>query len=79
MRFVKLQSKDVVNVVDGCKIGFISDIEIDWCTRCIQAIIVEKYSFFKLFCFFKETPCIVITIECVVSIGGDVILVTLDG
>ena len=31
------------------------------------------------FCFFKETPCIVIPIECVVSIGGDVILVTLDG
>ena len=57
MRFVKLQSKDVINVVDGCKIGFISDIEIDWCGKCIQAIVVEKYSFFKLLCFFKEAPC----------------------
>ena len=38
MRFVKLQSKDVVNVVDGCKVGFISDIEIDWCTRCKMCI-----------------------------------------
>ncbi|WRK53982.1 hypothetical protein SD457_02530 [Coprobacillaceae bacterium CR2/5/TPMF4] len=45
MRFVKLQSKDVVNVVNGCKIGFISDIEIDWCTRTIQAIVVEKAAF----------------------------------
>ena len=71
MRFVKLQSKDVVNVVNGCKIGFISDIEIDWCTRTIQAIVVEKSSFLKLLCFFKEAPCIVI-------IGGDVILVTID-
>lgn len=78
MRFVTLQSKDVVNVVNGCKIGFISDIEIDWCTRKIQAIVVEKYSFFKLFCFFKEAPCLVIPIECVVSIGGDVILVTVE-
>ena len=78
MRFVKLQSKDVVNVVNGCKIGFISDIEIDWCTRTIQAIVVEKSSFLKLICFFKEAPCIVIPIECVVSIGGDVILVTID-
>ena len=69
MRFVKLQSKDVINVVDGCKIGFISDIEIDWC---------GKYSFFKLLCFFKEAPCIVIPIECVVSIGGDVILVSIE-
>ena len=72
MRFVKLQSKDVINVVDGCKIGFISDIEIDWCGKCIQAIVVEKYS------FFKEAPCIVIPIECVVSIGGDVILVSIE-
>ena len=70
MRFVKLQSKDVINVVDGCKIG--------WCGKCIQAIVVEKYSFFKLLCFFKEAPCIVIPIECVVSIGGDVILVSIE-
>lgn len=54
MRFVKLQSKDVVNVVDGCKVGFISDIEIDWCTRSIQAIIVEKYSFLNCFVFLKK-------------------------
>ena len=66
MRFVKLQSKDVINVVDG------------WCGKCIQAIVVEKYSFFKLLCFFKEAPCIVIPIECVVSIGGDVILVSIE-
>ena len=46
--------------------------------KCIQAIVVEKYSFFKLLCFFKEAPCIVIPIECVVSIGGDVILVSIE-
>ena len=28
--------------------------------------------------FFKEAPCIVIPIECVVSIGGDVILVSIE-
>lgn len=78
MRFVKLQSKDVVNVINGCKVGFISDIEIDWCTRSIQAIVVERFSFFKLFCFFKEAPCIIIPFECVVSIGGDVILVSIE-
>ena len=55
MRFVKLQSKDVINVVDGCKIGFISDIELNWCGKCIQAIVVEKYSFFKLnYVFLKK-------------------------
>lgn len=78
MRFVKLQSKDVVNVCTGCKIGYVSDIEIDWECQSICALIVEKYSFFNLFCFFKENPCFVIPIECVISIGGDVILVNID-
>lgn len=78
MRFVTLQSKDVVNVVDGCKIGFISDVEIDWCTKQVCAIIVERYSFFRLLCFFKEVPCITIPVECIISVGGDVILVNID-
>lgn len=78
MRFVKLQSKDVVNVCDGCKIGYVSDVEIDWCTRTVCALIIEKYSFFKIFCFFKEPPCIIVPIECVVNIGGDVILVNIE-
>lgn len=78
MRVVKLQSKDVVNVFDGCKIGFVSDVEIDWCSKMVTALIIEKYSFFRLFCFFKEPPCIIVPIECVVNIGGDVILVNIE-
>ena len=46
MRFVSLQSKDVINVYDGKKIGYIADIELDWCQKCIQALIVEKMNFF---------------------------------
>ena len=53
MRFVSLQSKDVINVYDGKKIGYIADIEVDWCQRCIQALIVEKINFFHFLCFFK--------------------------
>lgn len=48
MRLVSLQSKDVINVYDGRKIGYIADIEVDWCQRCIQALIVEKINFFHL-------------------------------
>ena len=56
MRFVSLQSKDVINVYDGKKIGYIADIELDWCQKCIRALIVEKMNFFHFFCFFKEPP-----------------------
>ena len=51
MRFVSLQSKDVINVYDGKKIGYIADIELDWCQKCIRALIVEKMNFFHFFCF----------------------------
>jgi YlmC/YmxH family sporulation protein len=78
MKLVTLQSKDVVNVVDGCKIGFISDIEIDWLTKQVCAIVVERYSLFRIFCFFKEMPCITIPVACIISVGGDVILVNID-
>lgn len=54
MRLVSLQSKDVINVYDGRKIGYIADIEVDWCQRCIQALIVEKINFFHFLCFLKN-------------------------
>ena len=75
MRFVSLQSKDVINVYDGKKIGYIADIELDWCQKCIRALIVEKMNFFR---FFKEPPVLVIPIECVISLKGDVILVNIE-
>jgi hypothetical protein len=78
MNFVTLQSKDVINVVDGCRIGFIVDVEINWCTKQICAIIVERCNLFRLLYFFKETPCITIPVECIISVGGDVILVNID-
>ena len=78
MRFVSLQSKDVINVYDGKKIGYIADIELDWCQKCIRALIVEKMNFFHFFCFFKEPPVLVIPIECVISLKGDVILVNIE-
>ena len=78
MRLVSLQSKDVINVYDGRKIGYIADIEVDWCQRCIQALIVEKINFFHFLCFFKEPPVIVIPIQCEVSLKGDVILVNIE-
>ena len=73
-----MQRKDVINIKTGGNIGFVSDIEIDPICRCIQAIVVEKMSAFKLICFFKGPPCIVIPVEHIVNIGEDVILVDIE-
>lgn len=78
MRFVSLQSKDVVNAATGSKIGYVADIEIDPLCRCVQAIIVEKSSAFRLLCFFKGPPCLIIPMENIITIGEDVILVNID-
>ncbi len=78
MRFVTLQSKDVVNAATGTRIGYVVDIEIDPFCRCIQAIIVEKVSAFRLICIFKGPPTFCIPVENIMTIGEDVILVNVD-
>lgn len=75
MRFASLQCKDVINVIDGCKIGYVNDVEIDLCTYQMVALVVERINVFRLFCFFRDADCLVIPFEQVVSIGEDVILV----
>lgn len=75
MRFICLQSKDVVDGSTGTKIGYVSDLEIDPICHCIQAIIVEKFTPLKLLCFFKGPPVICIPVENIITIGEDVIIV----
>ena len=40
MRFCKLRQKEVVNVIEGCSLGYISDLVIDECTGKICALVV---------------------------------------
>lgn len=77
MRFVTLQAKDVINVCDGRKIGFVVDAEIDECSYMLVAILVEATNPLRLCTFFKEPEVIVIPITSVVNIGDDVILVNI--
>ena len=78
MRFLTLQSKDVVNAATGTKIGYVVDVEIDPYCRTIQALIVERFSAFKLICVIKGPPAFIIPIENILTIGEDVILVNVD-
>ena len=72
-----LRSKEVINVDDGCRLGCVSDVEIDTCTGCLVSIIV----------FFGHGVCgflgrgeeIVICWKDIVVIGDDTILVRRGG
>lgn len=72
MRLSDLQHKDVVNIIDGKKIGNIIDISIDNDGK-MSGLIVEKTKFFiSMFSNHNEIEILWNQIE---KIGEDVILV----
>jgi YlmC/YmxH family sporulation protein len=69
----ELRKKEVINVRDGLRIGFVSDVEVDLCNaRLIAIIIFGKLKFFGIF---GREDDIVIRWENVEVIGKDTILV----
>ena len=72
-RFVSVRCKEVINVCDGSRLGYVSDLELDMETGRVLALIVPGPGrFFGLFCGKDEY---VIPWCRVCKIGGDIILV----
>ena len=71
-----LQTKDVVNLMDGKNLGRIVDVEIDT-TGKVQSILVEKkrFIFRKLF---NSSNSYTILFSDISKIGDDVILINLN-
>jgi len=69
----ELQSKDVINVVDGTKMGRITNMEIDITTGKINSIIVQTNTRFMN--FFTGNNNVVIPWNQIVKIGGEVVIV----
>ena len=75
MRLSELQSKTIVNLIDGKNIGNIIDVSVDESGN-ITGLMVEKRRFFiSLFSSKKE---IVIRWDNIEKIGEDVILVSVE-
>ncbi len=72
MRLSDLQSKDVVNVVDGKKVGNIIDVNIN-IEGHLESLIVEKSKFFVS--MFSSANEIEVRWPQIEKIGEDVILV----
>lgn len=75
MRLSDLQNKDVVNIVDGRKIGNIIDINISLEGK-MEGLIVEKAKF--LISMFSNKDEIEVKWNQIEKIGEDVILVRLS-
>jgi len=74
-RLSDLQNKDVINVIDGKKIGNIIDITIEPDGK-MNGLIVEKSKFF--ISMFSNKDEIEIKWDLIEKIGEDVILVKLN-
>ena len=73
--FLELRCKEVVNVVDGRRLGHIVDIVFDLATARILGLVVPgEKSFWNVF---KNGNQLFIPYSCVCKIGDDTILVEL--
>ena len=72
-RIVDMRNKDVININDGARLGYVSDVEVDTCTAQLTAIII--YGRPKLFGLLGHEDDCVISWKDIEVIGEDTILV----
>ncbi|ANY71036.1 YlmC/YmxH family sporulation protein [Paenibacillus algorifonticola] len=77
MKISDFQTKDVINIVDGKKLGHITDLELDLRQGRIDSIVIPQYSRF-MGLFGGPGGEVVIPWRNIVKIGADVVLVRMD-
>ena len=76
MKISDFQTKDVINIVDGKKLGHISDLELDLRQGRIDSIVVPSQA--RFFGLFGGGTEVIIPWRNIVKIGEDVVLVRLE-
>lgn len=76
LKVSELRAREVVNVLDGRRLGYIGDMDIELESGRIRALVVPGQS--KVLGLFGKDTEIYIPWDRVVKIGADVILVELD-
>ncbi|NLK51679.1 MAG: YlmC/YmxH family sporulation protein [Syntrophomonadaceae bacterium] len=77
VRVSDLRMRDVVNVVDGRRLGMIKDFDLDVELGRIKSIVLPGTG--KILGFFGRNEDLEISWERIIKIGVDVILVDLPG
>lgn len=72
-RLQDLRNKEVIDIYDGKRLGFVCDCEIDICTGRIVALIVPNSGY--LFKFFSKNDDYIIPWRQIKKIGDDIIIV----
>ena len=75
-RFSSLKCKEVVNICDGARLGFVTDVEVDIKNGRIVAIIVPGPC--KFFGMIGRRDDFVIPWNCIRQIGDNIILIEVE-
>ncbi len=75
-RFSSFRCKEVININDGSRLGYVSDIVIDTACARAEAIIIPGPA--KFFGLFPGSDEYCISWECICRIGEDIILIDAD-
>lgn len=73
MRLCEIRDKEVINMCNCKKLGYVIDLEVDLCSGCIEAIIVPITA--GVCGFFGSEMVYVIPLGCIRKIGTDIIMV----
>lgn len=72
-RIQDLRRKEVINVCDGCRLGFVDDVDVKLPEGQVVAIVV--YGPCRFFGLFGRGEEFYIPWECIQRVGDDIILV----
>ena len=73
VRITDMHDKEVINICDGTRLGFVDDLEVDTCTAQITALVICGRS--RLFGLLGRDPDIVIQWRDIEVVGDETILV----
>ncbi len=72
----ELRNKEVINGKNGCRLGCVSDVEIDTCSGCIVSVVIWGKG--RCFGLFPADNDIKISWKDIEIIGDDTIIVCCD-
>ena len=72
-RISDMQDKEVINVCDGNRLGYVDDLEVDTCTAQITALVISGHN--RLFGLLGREADIVIQWKDIEVVGDETILV----
>ena len=77
MRFSELRCKEIINICDGRRLGYVCDAEFDFPKGELKALIVPGPA--RVFGLFGREPDFLIPVGCITRMGADIILVEVQG